>query len=190
MVWWQHEPMAAQDRKPTTTRRDRHGFEDRRLHAADLFAQGIHQAEVARRLGVSRQTVSRWHARWTNDGTDSLRSAGPPGRTPKLSPAQLEAVEQALLQGAKAHGFDTDLWTLTRIATVIWRTTGVRHHPAHVWKLLRHQLGWSLQRPDRRATERDDQAIRQWVAADWPRVKKTPGAEVRSSASSTSRASR
>jgi transposase len=182
--------MATRDRKPVTERRDRQAFQDRRLHAAELFQQGIHQAEVARTLGVSRQTVSRWHARWQADGTQALRSAGPPGRTPSLSVAQLEVVEQALLQGAKAHGFDTDLWTLSRVATVIWRTTGVAHHPAHVWKLLRHQLGWSLQRPARRANERDEQAIRQWVAADWPRIKKTPGAEVPSSASSTSPVSR
>jgi transposase len=190
MVWWQHEPMATQDRKPTTERRDRQAFQDRRLHAADLFQQGIHQAEVARTLGVSRQTISRWHARWQADGTAGLASRGAPGRTPKLSAAQLEQVEQALLQGAKVHGFDTDLWTLERVAAVIWRLTGVRHHPAHVWRLLRQRLDWTLQRPARRAVERDEQAIRQWVASDWPRVKKTPGAATRSSASSTSRVSR
>jgi transposase len=190
LLWWQHEPMAIRDRRPTTRRRDRHAFEDRRLQAAELFQQGIHQAEVARRLDVSRQTASRWHQRWQADGTDGLRSAGPPGRTPNLSVAQLDTVEQALLQGAKAHGCGTDLWTLGRIAEVIWRTTGVRHHPAHVWKLLRHRLGWSLQRPARRAQERDEQAIRQWVARDWPRIKKTPGAARPSSASSTSPGSR
>ena len=182
--------MAARDRKPVTGRRDRQAFQDRRLQAAELFQQGVHQAEVARRLGVSRQTANRWQQRWQSDGAAGLASRGAPGRSPKLSDAQLEQVEQALLEGAKAHGFDTNLWTLSRIAEVVWRTTGVRHHPAHVWKLLRHQLGWSLQRPTRRARERSQQAIRQWVATDWPRIKKTPGAGVRSSASSTSPASR
>jgi len=152
--------------------------------------EDVHQAEVARTLGVSRQTISRWHARWSGEGTASLRSRGAPGRTPRLSDAQLEQAEQALLEGAKAHGFDTDLWTLDRVAAVIWRLTGVGHHPAHVWRVLRHRLDWSLQRPARRAVERDEQAIRQWVAADWPRIKKAPGAEVPSSASSTSRVSR
>ena len=177
-------------RKPTAERRDRQAFEERRLHGAELFAQDVHQAEVARTLGVSRQTVSRWHARWQAEGTAGLHSRGAPGRTPRLSDAQLEQAEQALLEGAKAHGFDTDLWTLDRIATVIWRITGVRHHPAHVWRLLRHRLDWSLQRPARRAHERDEQAIRQWVARDWPRIKKTPGAARPSSASSTSPGSR
>jgi transposase len=190
MLGWQHGPMATQDRKPTTERRDRQAYQDRRLHAAELFAQDIHQAEVARTLGVSRQTVSRWHARWQADGTAGLASRGAPGRTPRLSAAQLEQVEQALLEGAKAHGFDTDPWTLERVAEVIWRTTGVRHHPAHVWRVLRQRLDWTLQRPTRRAVERNEQAIRQRVARDWPRIKKTPGAARPPSASSTSRASR
>ena len=182
--------MATRGRKPAAERRDRQVFEGRRLHAADLFEQGIRQAEVARRLGVSRQTASRWQARWRNHGLEGLRSLGPPGRTPKLSAAQLDLVEQALLRGAKAHGFDTELWTLGRIAAVIWRITGVRHHPAQVWRLLRHRMGWSLQRPARRATERDEEAIRQWVAVDWPRIKKTPDPARQPSSSSTNRASR
>ena len=181
--------MTSRDRKPAAERRNRQVFEERRLHAADLFEQGIHQAEVARRLGVSRQTVSRWQGRWRDHGTEGLRSLGPPGRAPKLSVAQLDLVERALLRGAKAHGFDSELWTLGRIAEVIWRTTGVRHHPAQVWRLLRHRMGWSLQRPARRASERDEEAIRQWVAVDWPRIKKTPDAARQPSFSSTSRAS-
>jgi transposase len=177
-------------RNPAAQRRDPQALEERRLRAAELFAQHVHQAEVARTLGVSRQTVSRWHQRFKAGGTAGLASRGAPGRTPRLSDAQLARAEQALLEGAKAHGFDTDLWTLDRIATVIWRSTGVRHHPAHVWRLLRHRLDWTLQRPARRAIERDEQAIRGWVASDWPRIKKTPGAAGRPSASSTSRASR
>ena len=177
-------------RKPAAERRDPHALEERRLQAAELFAQHVHQAKVARTLGVSRQTVSRWHQRWQADGTAGLASGGAPGRPPKVSDAQLAQAEQALLEGAKAHGFDTDLWTLGRIAEVIWRITGVRHHPAHVWRLLRHRLDWSLQRPARRAQERDEQAIRQWVADQWPRIKKTPGAARQQSVSSTSPASR
>jgi transposase len=80
--------------------------------------------------------------------------------------------------GATASGFAGELWTLDRIATVIERLTGVRHHPAHVWALLRHRLGWSVQRPTRSAVERDQDAIDRWLASDWPRIKQTPnGAE-------------
>ena len=85
----------------------------RRLQAAELFAQGQTQAEVARALRVSRQSAHVRHARFQQGGVQALRSRGPTGPDPKLSAAQLAKVEQALLQGAQANGFDTDLWTLS-----------------------------------------------------------------------------
>jgi transposase len=160
--------------RPTAYRRnarglgDRQAFEGVRMLAGALFAAGHSQAEVARTLGVARQNVSRWHAQWQSGGQEGLRSAGPTGYAPRLSDQQLHAVDQALRAGARAHGFDTDHWTLARIATVIQRLTGVAYHPGHVWKLLRHRLHYRLQRPARRAVERDEQAIARWVAEDWP----------------------
>jgi transposase len=96
---------------------------------------------------------------------------GPTGQAPRLSDPQLDAVRQALRQGARAHGFENDHWTLARIAAVIEQVTGVAYHPGHVWKLLRRRLGWRLQRPARRAVERDEQAIARWVESDWPRIR-------------------
>jgi transposase len=148
--------------------RDRQAFEGVRMQAGALFAAGRSQARVAHQLGVARQNVSRWHAHWQGGGLEALRSAGPTGPGPRLSEQQLAAIGQALRQGARAHGFDTDHWTLARIATVIERLTGVGYHPGHVWKLLRRRLHYRLQRPARRAVERDEQAIARWVAEDWP----------------------
>jgi len=119
-------------RRPAA-QRERDWLEARRLRAAELFAAGVRQAEVTRQLGVSAQAVSVWHASWQQGGTDALRSLGPSGPAPRLSDAQLRQVEQALLDGATANGFTGELWTLERIALVIERLTGVRHHPAHVW---------------------------------------------------------
>jgi transposase len=168
---------------PTVPRRraaqqERDRLQARRLRAAELFAAGVRQAEVARQLEVSAQAVNVWHARWKQGGTDALRSRGPSGPAPRLLDAQLACVEQALLDGATAHGFVGELWTLDRIALIIERLTGVQHHPAHVWALLRHRLGWSVQRPRRRAAERDQEAIDRWVKKRWPAIKQTPnGAE-------------
>jgi transposase len=92
----------------------------------------------------------------------------------RLSDTQLAEAEQALLEGAMANGFVGELWTLDRIGLVIALLTGVRHHPAHVWALLHHRLGWSVQRPVQRAAERDWAAIDRWVKQDWPRIKQTP----------------
>jgi transposase len=156
--------------------RDRQAFERVRLQAGALFAAGRSQTEVAHQLGVSRQNASRWRACWRVGGRDALRSAGPTGHAPRLSDPQLADpqladLKQALRRGARAQGFDTDHWTLARIATVIQRLTGIGYHPGHVWKLLRHRLGWRLQRPARRAIERDEQAIARWVEVDWPRIR-------------------
>ena len=171
----------AQQRAERQTRRER---------AAELFAQGRSQAEVARELDVSRQSVNRWHTRWQADGTAALRTRGPTGRRPKVADQQLEAIEQALLEGAQAHGFATDVWSLERIAVVIQGLTGVRLSEPSVWRLLRQRLGWSVQRPQRQAKERDEQAIQHWVAHEWPRIKKGRAPTRPGSSSSTNPGSR
>ena len=138
---------------------------------AALFAQDMRPAEVGRALGVSKQSASRWHTAWQRDGTAALTSKGPTGVKPRLCDADLRRVEQALLEGASAHGFTGELRTLARIGQLIQRLTGVRYHPGHLWAVLHQRLGWSVQRPLRRALERDEHAIARWVAQDWPRIK-------------------
>src|SRR6266511_2500945 len=122
--------------RPTAYRRNARGLRDRqafggvRMQAGGLFAAGRSQAQVARTLGVARQNVSRWHAQWRQGGLEALRSAGPTGHAPRLSDQQLHRIDQALRQGARAHGFDTDHWTLARVTTVIQRLTGSPTTPA------------------------------------------------------------
>jgi transposase len=151
-------------------------MEERRMRAADLFECDVSPAEIARQVGVSHQIVSDWRAAWRRTGRAGLRAAGRAGRLPKLSREQLAGVEVELAKGAEANGYATDLWTLKRVAEVIQRLTGVSYHPARVWYILRQGLGWSWQRPARRATERNDEAIHQWVKKRWPAVKKGRGA--------------
>jgi transposase len=162
----------------------------RRERAAQLFAQGRTQAEVARELDVSRQSAGRWHARWQADGAAALRTRGPTGRRPKVADEQLAAIEQALLEGALAHGFTTDVWTLDRIAVVIQGRTGVALSNPSVWRLLRERLGWTVQRPQRQAKERDEEAVQHWVTYEWPRIKRGPAQNRPGLSSSTNPASR
>jgi len=145
----------------------------RRLSAARLFAEGATQADVARRLGVSRVSAMRWYRIWRKSGKDGLGEAKLLGRPSQLGPQQLGRIEAALLKGPQAHGYSTELWTLPRVAAVVEQVSGVRYHPGHVWRVLRG-LGWSLQRPTLRARERDEEAIAQWKRHIWPRAKKTP----------------
>jgi transposase len=154
-------------------------MEERRMQAADLLERGMIPAEIARRVGVAHQVVSEWRKAWRQGGRAALRSAGPAGRKPKLGAEQLAQVENALVNGAAANGYLTDVWTLPRVAEVIQHVTGVSYHPGHVWYVLRDQLDWTCQRPARRAIERNDEAIERWVKKRWPQLKKPPGARTR-----------
>jgi transposase len=154
-------------------------MEERRMRAVDLFEQGLTSAEIARQVGVCHQIVSDWRAMWRRSGRDGLRAAGRAGRLPKVTAEQLAEVEMALAKGPQANGYATDVWTLQRVAEVIERVTGVAYHPARVWYILRQQLGWTWQRPARRALERDDEAIQRWVKQRWPQLKKERGARTR-----------
>src|SRR4029450_10502131 len=134
-------------------------WEAPRLRAAELFAQGRRPAEVAEMMGVTYEAARRWRARWRKGGGQALRRRQAPGRPAKLSAAQAGAVKQALLAGAQAAGFETDLWTLDRVVQVVERATGVRLSRPSAWRLLTQRLGWSLQGPQRQARGRGEQAV-------------------------------
>lgn len=169
--------------------RDLGAVRRRRRRAVRLFKKGESQARVARLLGVSRQTAMVWWNTLERDGVEALAEPGAAGRPSHVTGADLRAIERALIEGPRAHEFETDLWTLPRIATVIERITGVAYHAGHVWRMMR-KMGWSLQKPTTRARERDEKAIRGWARETWPRLKKTPHADTPRSSSSTRAASR
>ena len=165
-------------------------MEQRRKQAGRLFAAGkMILAEIARELKASRQSVSRWYAEWRRGGSSALRGAGRAGRKPKLDRGQLRQVEKALRQGARSHGFVTNLWTLPRVAAVMEGVTGVRYHPGHRWKIL-GAIDWTLQRPAKQARERDPEKVQCWLQERWPAVKKTLAAGKLGSSSKTRAGSR
>jgi transposase len=160
-------------------------LKDRRMAAAEMFRRGKRQVDVVTELGVSAQTASRWYRGWQEGGRAALAGAGRAGRMRRLSDAQLAQVQAALVKGPRANGFATEMWTLARVAEVIETVTGVRYSQTQTWTILRERLGWSRQRPARRAIERDDEAIATWVKQDWPRIKKARGAAAPGSSSKT-----
>lgn len=147
----------------------------RRVRAGRLMLKGKTPAEAAAAVGVARQTAYTWKARLEEGGIDALR-AMTPGRPAQLSRGDLTWLGKALLQGATAHGFGTELWTLKRVAVLIERQCGVRFSQVHVWRLL-GALGFSPQKPERRALERDDEAAQTWLHKTWPALKKKPSAK-------------
>jgi transposase len=164
--------------------RDHGAMEERRLKAAKLFESGHSTVEVAKLLGVRRETAYKWKVRLNEGGKKGLRSKGPAGPKARLSEAQCDTIKSELLAGPEAQGYATALWTLPRVAKLIEDRFGIRYHPAHVWKLLR-SFGFSCQQPTRRAIERDEAAIADWKQRQWPALKKKRGAKAARSSSST-----
>jgi len=148
-------------------------LQQRRQYAIDLLNQGYQPVEVAKTLGVDRRSVRRWKSRYRTHGQKGIQAKPVPGRPSKLTSQHLERLEKKLLKGAKAAGFSNDLWTCPRVARLIHSLFGVTYHVDHIGRLL-HMLGWSPQKPERRAIERDEEKIRQGVKHQWPRIKKKP----------------
>jgi transposase len=169
---------------PRGVKRDFTELEQRRFEGLKLLRQGFNQSEVARRVRVCPQTVSRWAKAVSEDGARALRAAGRAGRKPLLDEKQRERLVARLLEGPEKLGYETPLWTCERVAHLIEQEFGVRYHAGHVWKLLR-QLNWSPQRPAGRALERNEEAIVEWKRKTWPAIKKKPKKKAARSSSST-----
>ncbi len=150
-------------------------LEKRRLEAIALFEGGMSQVAVAKKVGVNDRTVRDWVSIFRQEGRPGLAAKPVPGRPTKLKAAQRKKLVDILDKGAVASGYQTDLWTCPRVAKVMEKRFGVGYHVDHVGRLLR-SLGFTPQKPERVARERDEKAIRRWVRRDWPRLKKKPGA--------------
>jgi transposase len=137
-----------------------------------LLKSGLSLNEVARRIQCVASSVMRWRDAWRRRGAEALKVGVSPGRPWKLKAAQQRRLVRVLLKGPLAQGYNTNVWTTARIAEVITREFGVSYHRDHVGRLM-HSLNWSHQKPEKRAVERDAEAIERWKRRDWPRVKKT-----------------
>jgi transposase len=143
----------------------------KRVRAGRLMLAGKTPAEAAHAVGVARQTAYTWKARLDEGGIDALRAMAK-GRPAQLDGSQLDGLRVALLQSALAHGFGTELWTLKRVRMLIERLYGVTFSEVHVWRLL-GAMGFSSQKPERRAIERNEAAVQTWKRKTWPALKKS-----------------
>ena len=146
-------------------------LEQRRRHAVAMMRRGMKPAAVAKALRVSLVSVGRWRKTARDGGAEALAAKPAHGRPRKLSLARRRQLLQMLARGPTRHGFGTELWTLGRVAEVIFRRWGVSYHPSQVWRIL-VASGWSCQKPQCRARERDEAKVARWRRVDWPRIKK------------------
>ena len=143
----------------------------RRRIAGQLLLEGKGIREVARIVHASSSSVKRWKDMLEEVGWEGLESNPHPGRRPQLTVQQKQRLVTLLKEGPLASGFGTDQWTCPRVADLIQRQFGVTYHADHVRRIL-HALGWTYQKPEQRARERDEGTIRRWRKRDWPRIKK------------------
>jgi transposase len=152
-------------------RRDANEFEQRRHEGIALHESGIKQADIARRLKVSRQSVSRWIAQYQSGGKTALVRKARSGRPPRLSSQQKQALIKILAAGPEAAGYKTQLWTGKRICRLLKERFGLSYNAKYIPHLLR-LCGWSYQKPSGRAQERDEERIAHWRRVEWPRIEK------------------
>lgn len=145
----------------------------RRLQAWRLAQEGWTGRAIARALDVTPGAVSQWLKRARAGGPAALRHRLPPGATPKLTAEQRAQLPTLLAYGPEAYGFRGDVWTTQRVAAMIAQEFHVTYHPAHMSRLLR-AIGWSVQKPRTRASQRDEAAIDAWVTERWPVLQAKP----------------
>jgi transposase len=147
-------------------------IEARRRQALRLLDEGYSLNEVGRMIGSAPSSVMRWRDALQSGGEEALKVRFSPGRPATLTDAQRKKIVKLLLKGAMTNGFSTELWTTGRVATLIQKHCRAQFHRSHVARLL-HELGFSCQKPERRALERDEEKIEEWKRKRWPQVKKT-----------------
>ena len=152
----------------------------KRVKAARMLQAGKPVAQVALAVGVARQTVYTWKRVLDESGVDGLRTMVDVGRPGQLCAADFKWLDAALRRGAQAHGFGTELWTLKRVGAVIQRQFGIKFSDVHVWRLL-GSMRFSSQKPERRAVERNDGAVREWERKALPDLKKKQSSQHASS---------
>lgn len=157
-----------QEYKPPLSRKDK---EKRRLKAAKMFEKGLVQTKIARKLKVTPAAVNQWHKAWKKKGEEALRSKGHPGFSSELTEDNRKKLKKILLRGPVRYGYPTELWTLSRIAEVIRKEFKITFTEAWVWHIL-HDLGFTVQKPQVKAKERNEKAISAWKETELPRLKK------------------
>jgi transposase len=156
-------------------KRDRQALEQRRFKAVKLHKKGFSQYRIAKDLSVSFEAVSNWIEIYEQKGLKGLKTQGQPGPKSPLTNNDRRKLKAAILKGPEAFGYDTGIWTLQRIAALIRKLTKTTFKTTQTWRIVT-ALGFSCQKPDTRAKERDEEKIQNWKLRTFPRLKKM-GAE-------------
>lgn len=160
------------------SKKEPEALEARRIHGVELYKKGWSEYDIAEALGVSQPSVSRWVTAERRNGRQGLKARKHPGPKPKMDDADKKKLVELLQRRPTDFGFEGELWTSPRVVLLIEHYFDISYHQGHVRKLLR-ELGFSPQKPVKRASQRDEKKIAKWRKETWPEVKKTPKSGVR-----------
>tara|TARA_B110001454_G_C12658519_1_gene408493 strand:+ start:186 stop:665 length:480 start_codon:yes stop_codon:yes gene_type:complete len=155
----------------TITKRNPHELEKRRLQAGKMFEKGVSQVRISQKFTVSRAAVCQWYTMWKTDKKKGLKSRGLPGFDSKLTEEKKKKLKNIILNGPIKSGYVTDFWTINRVRAVTKKQLNVDLGYTRIWNTVL-SLGFSCQKPERRARERNEKAIVDWKQNTFPRLKK------------------
>ncbi len=146
--------------------------EFRRFRAVELFESGVKAIRIAEMLGVTRGAVSQWLKIYRENGKSALAHKKYCKNPCRLSQEQQGKLVEMLNEGAEKHGYQGQIWTQARVASLIMKKFGIKYHFNHIGKLLK-KLGWSWQKPVHRASQRNEDEAHEWCEKRWPEIKKS-----------------
>jgi len=149
-------------------------YEVFRRRCVEMKESGWKQKDIATALGLTPGWVSQTMKKYREQGPEGLLARKPTGSPPKITSQELSHLVEELNQGAVSHGFPGQIWTRARVNEVIGRLFGVSYDPTQVGRLLK-KVGWSLQKPARKARQQNQQKVQQWREETVPDLKKSPG---------------
>lgn len=147
-------------------------YEVLRRRCVELKESGWKQKDIASAFGLTEGWVSQTLKKYRESGPEGLLARKPPGSQPKLTAEQLEKLVEELNLGATSHGFPGHIWTRPRVNVLIGRLFDVSYDLTQVGRILK-KVGWSLQKPIKKALQQDKQKVQQWREETMPDLKKS-----------------
>jgi len=150
---------------------DRSAMNTVRMQAIKAVRQGRTVQDVAEAFGVHERTVYRWLERYLEGGQQGLRSKPKSGRPPKLDESEIRWLARVVRdETPQQMKFPYALWTLSLMGEVIQRRLGKKLSKGSVHRVMK-LLGFTPQKPLRRARQQDAALVRQWEAETYPQIR-------------------
>lgn len=144
-----------------------------RMHAVRRVREdGEKPSDVMRSMGLCRTAIYPWLRAYDSKGVAALASSKAQGPASKLTERQAQQVRRWIVgKDPRQYGFDFGLWTRRIVVEMVKDQFGIQMGLTAVGRLLA-RLEITPQRPLRRAYERDPVAIRRWLDAAYPKLRR------------------